>query len=234
MKPALHIVVDSNSQALPLPWRHKEDHLHPELFTHHWQTYPQIARRALADYGEVETTVFGARGGTVRFLFNRRLEVMRWMDDDVLIINHGIVDCWPRKDGQKCPAPEFDRLLGDSLTFARERRPDRLIVLLGLPLVDDSDGKHPGVNAAIRQFDAIIRRRAEASKSEFLDVQALHASASEPFMHPDEHHFSRYGHRMIGEEIARIVRRHIAPPNRAAAHWWLTKLRRQGVTAKAF
>lgn len=102
---------------------HKEGHLFPELFTHHWQTNPHVARRALKEFGEVEVSIFGARGGTVNVMVDRKLEVTQWMDDDVLVINHGIVDCWPRKCGQKCPAPEFDRLLGEGLAFARSQRP---------------------------------------------------------------------------------------------------------------
>ncbi|MBB4640091.1 putative sugar O-methyltransferase [Rhizorhapis suberifaciens] len=206
-KPAIHIVVDSNSQALPLPWLHKEDHLYPEMFTRYWQTYPHIARRALSDYGDVQTSVFGSRGGTIDFMISRRLEVMGWMDDDVLVINHGIVDCWPRNRGQKCPAPEFDRLLGEALQFARERRPDRLIILMGLALADErTHEKTPGLKAAISHYDSIIRSHADASGSEFLDVQALQVTSTETFLHPDAHHFSSHGHRLIGEELARIVR----------------------------
>lgn len=212
-KPALHIVVDSNSQALPLPWRHSEDQLYPELFTRYWQTYPYVARKALQDYGEVAVSVFGARGGTVRFLANRRLEVMGWMDDDVLVINHGVVDCWPRKDGQKCPPDEFDKLLRQSVAFAYQRRPDRLVVMLGLALADEHNHrKTKGLEAALRQYDAIIRRHAEGTGSVFLDVQAMQAASTEPFLHPDAHHFSPHGHSLIGEELARIVRSKISPP----------------------
>jgi lysophospholipase L1-like esterase len=208
-KPALHIVVDSNSQSLPLPWRHAEDEKDPELFTRVWQTYPHVARRALMDLGDVVVSVFGSRGGTIEFLKVRRTEVMGWMDDDALVINHGIVDCWPRSGGQKCPAEKFDQLLGESLAFARDRRPNRLIILLGIALAGErSTAARPGLERAIRQYDRIIRRHARKTGSAFLDIQALQAASQEVFLHPDEHHFSPHGHMLVGNELARIVREH--------------------------
>ena len=70
-------------------------------------------------------------------------------------------------------------------------------------------GVVPGLEAAIRQYDAIIRRHAESSGSEFLDVQAhrwIHFR-SEPFaaalvrMYP--RWIERRESRFIGPMLAR-------------------------------
>lgn len=203
-----HIVVDSNSQASPLPWQHKDDTLEPEKFTTYWNTYPYIFKQRMASSmpSEVSVSVFSARGGTIRHAAGRVNDTIRWMGPDVTVLNHGVVDCWIRKGNvQKVPLAEFEQLLGNILEFKSQKNPDLLMVLLGIPHTNaKTNAALPALAGHIDAYNDVLRKRAGGMVT-YLDLAPGQAEMGEDFLHPDGHHFSPQAHVWIGEQLSRIT-----------------------------
>lgn len=203
-----HIVVDSNSQASPLPWQHKDDTLEPEKFTHYWKTYPHIFKEKLSASipTEVSVSVFSARGGTIRHAAGRVNDTIRWMGPDVTVLNHGVVDCWIRKGNvQKVPLAEFEQLLGQILEFKAQKNPDLLMVMLGVPHTNEKTNHAlPALAGHIDAYNDALKRRA-GGRVKYLDLAPGQEQLGSDFLHPDGHHFSPHAHEWIGDQLTAMT-----------------------------
>jgi lysophospholipase L1-like esterase len=218
-----HIVIAGNSQSMPFPWNKREENARPDLFTSYWKTYPHVMRAGLQKHTgrDILISSLAFRAATIRDAHNHREHMMRWMSPDVTIFNYGIVDCWPRADGQLVDLSEFENLFSQIVDTHVATLDPPLLIIMGIARSTARKNRLiPALSEEVRKYNNVLAAAHQPERGiHFLDVQRVQTEVGASFLSPDAHHFSNEGHAAIGAQLADLIGTYRPAPPRS----WLVR-----------
>lgn len=208
-----HILISSDSLSMPRPWLKKRPTERPDQFFTFTGTYPflleRMVQRQMPD-NYVRVTNFSRRAGSISNINACGIDLVSWMSPSVVVIHHGIVDCWVRKpetmERNKTEA-EFAAQLTSFFALRDKEAPGLPVIIVKiLQVVGSNSHVHPEQNKLINTYNALI----EATAADESNVQVV-SIPSGANVHADGHHLSRLGHRAMAEMLSKAILKH---PNR--------------------
>lgn len=210
-KPRLHVVLSTDSLSFPRPWMAKEPAAEPDLFFRYEQTYPVLLEdrlRQMLPHRHPRVINLGRRAASINALEAIATDLLSWMHPNVVILHHGVVDCWirdPRTMETRTTAAEFEAALDAFFTYRASMSPRLPVVLVKiLPTTDKVLESNPRQNEYIGRYNAILEAMAERYERVHL---ARLQSNSGTLLHADGHHLSRHGHGVAAAVLANLIAR---------------------------
>lgn len=176
------------------------------------ETYPHLAEMRLREqYPEehVHMVLRSQRGWTIVNVVNDFFEHLHFFEPDVIVVQAGVVDVWPREEKDGAPLvdeQQFSYAIQKLMSELRSR-PSAQLIFLGLcPTSKKMDDRYPGLNAAIERYNRMLMLATDYTQVFFVNL-AAHITPTSPqeFLHHDDHHLNKSGHRLIAEHLVRLL-----------------------------
>lgn len=179
-------------------------------------SYTSTVKAALADSAIVESPKANC-GDSSRVLANLKTWVLPH-DPDVVHFNCGIHDTKRFKEsGQfQVPPEKYEQNLRAIVSFLRAKTHAKLIFATSTPILDDraaqvrKDRDYELLNASIEQYNQIAQRVMQEMDVPVNDLNAVaNAHSLEELMSQDGVHFEAAGQKILGEEVAKVIKEHL-------------------------
>lgn len=204
----LHIVLSTDSLALPRVWDRSQPTVAPEQDFRFGMTYPALLRGRLNrmfPFRTVTVSVLAQRSATIATAALRAYELTVLMEPTVLVLHYGIVDCWLRSENPdlfRCPLEEFVRHLNHIQNVRDKCAPNLAIIFIGIMqppkyILD----RAPRQSIIISQYNNALRNNIR-SGSFIIDLERAYRGNCERLIHFDGFHLSREGHKVVARRLA--------------------------------
>jgi len=209
----VRVVVAGDSLALPRPanvhtWRPGTGE---ELAVRTQDTYAYLLerdlRRRLVEDCEVVNRAVRMR--TMPEIAADNESLVHFFEPDALVVQVGIVDCWPREHlgwQPLVPLPQFLDAFLTLVAHVQLRPQTRLVVVGPCPTSRRMEAKAPGVQEAVNRYAAALDQVTRELGFDFLDMRQ-HVDPDDPEVNllPDGSHLNRAGNRLVADELLRIL-----------------------------
>ncbi|PAQ13669.1 hypothetical protein CD798_14810 [Bacillaceae bacterium SAOS 7] len=211
----MRILVAGDSLGLPRP--HRINNYNPsekELAVAYNETYSSIVNHEL--FQEFQGSPFielinrSRRFQTIKGVCQEIWDFLFFYEVDVLVLQVGIVDCWFREelDGKQMVNKEEYKLYLEKILELLSLRPNCRLIMVGIcPTSLKMEGRYPGINQMINDYNAILKEKADQKTSFYIDMEA-HVKSDHPYQYllPDDHHLNKEGNKLVAQKIKAIIR----------------------------
>ncbi|REE84497.1 lysophospholipase L1-like esterase [Paenibacillus taihuensis] len=210
----MHVLILGDSLALPRP-RHAHEYNPADdepLAVSFRHTYGARLSEWLSKvYPEPHPIVTNRAGRafTMVQIHDEFANQLYFMEPNVIILQIGLVDCWPRKENNGSPKTspnEFESRLSACLKALYLRPHVRLILIGILPCAAYLEQKSPGVLDSIALYNSILKQSVDFHQVFFVDM----ASEVDPYhpnnyLHSDGYHLSPMGNALVFQKISTLI-----------------------------
>lgn len=217
-KKLFHILISADSLSLPRPWLKKRPTERPNQFFSFVATYPYLLERLIQRQMPdriVRVSNLGRRGSTIQNVHTCAVDLVSWMAPDVVILHHGIVDCWIRNTEtmeRHTSEAEFSRHLAAFFETRNQMSPSLPVIMVKIIHTSEKQLRSsPEQNNVIDTYNALIE--AAAAKEASVQVVSIpfQGVRSGSNVHEDGHHLSRIGHKAMADTLSRAILRAVRP-----------------------
>lgn len=215
-KKTLDVIILGDSLSLPRPenLREYDASFNPFLSTRYKDTYPVVLEGLLQQLlpdSEIKVINLSKRSYTVLDLVDMRHDVFCWYNPDVIIIQVGLVDCFPRGkelNQQNVTINDFERYMNLVVEFRNQACPSKKCIFIGVSPTDKKTAsKFPTFPEYVSAYNQVIQSLCENGDNLFyLDMYSLFDEES-PYelLHYDAQHLSTVGHNMVAGSLLRLL-----------------------------
>ena len=190
----INILITGDSLAVPAPGIHYGYFLEKELS----QIYPEVDVVNSAKFAQ---TIVGLYEQLVNDLSN--------FQPDLIILQIGIVDCWPRvelKGNPKTDISTFSRYYNKIIELLKHRTETKVIIIGICPTSRKMETRYPGTLQQIGKYNSILISGSDQQQIFYVDMEK-HIDIDQPnvYLMPDDHHLNPKGNKLVFDLIKDIV-----------------------------
>lgn len=211
----MRILIAGDSLALPRPHRiNNYSFLEIDLAVAYEQTYPALlTKELLTDFQfnpYIEVINKSKRGQTIVGVHTEFVDNLFFHQPEIIIMHVGIVDCWFRDElggKQHVPIEQFTAYLDKILSYLKLREECRLILVGIAPTSVKMDGRYPGLNKAIMNYNKVLYSKVDYKNVFYIPVEKfVKISDVHHYLLPDDQHLNVVGNHLVAKEVLRIIK----------------------------